>query len=127
VKKACAPTKSSGEHCPINDSVDAKKLGQAVESLASTIIEIIESRLRQFAEEGKLRQPDRLAGQPATCSVGWVDQKAVAEHLHISRRTLFDWMQRGKIPYMRIGNRPRFMLRDVDEALKRQYEVRARF
>ena len=109
----------------MNDNADAKKLGRAVENLASTIVEIIESRLRQFAEEGKLHHPDRMAGQ-STGSEGWVDQKTVAEHLHISRRTLYQWMQRGKIPYIRIGNRPRFILRDVDEALKRRYEVRAR-
>ena len=41
----------------MNNSADTKKLGQAVENLASTIIEIIESRLRQFAEEAKLLQP----------------------------------------------------------------------
>lgn len=110
----------------MNDSADAKKLGQAVENLASTIIEIIESRLRQFAEKGKLQPPDAMAG-PSTGSEGWVDMKAVAVHLHISRRTLYQWMQRGKIPYMRIGNRPRFILRDIDEALKRRYEIRARY
>jgi len=67
----------------MNDSADANKLGQAVENLASTIIEIIESRVRQFAEQGKLRPPDRMAGQSAG-SEGWVDMKAVAEHLQIT-------------------------------------------
>ena len=110
----------------MNDSTDAKKLGQAVENLASTIVEIIESRLRRLAEDGKLQPPNHMAGQ-STGSEGWVDQKTVAEHLHISRRTLYQWMQRGKIPYMRVGNRPRFILRDVDEALKRRYEVRGRY
>ena len=111
----------------MNDSADAKKLGQAVGNLANTIVEIIESRLRQWAEEGKLQPPDRVAGQSAvSVSEGWVDMKAVAEHLHISRRTLYQWMQRGKIPYMRIEDRPRLILPDVEEALKRRYEVRAR-
>lgn len=109
----------------MSESADVRKLGQSVENLASTIIEIIESRLKQFAEEEKLHLPDRMAGR-STGVEGWVDQKTVAEHLQISRRTLFDWMRRGKIPYMRIGNRPRFILRDVDEALRRRYEIRAR-
>ena len=45
----------------MNNCLDQKKLGQAVESLASTIIQIIESRLKHFAEEERLLQPERLA------------------------------------------------------------------
>jgi excisionase family DNA binding protein len=100
---------------PMNNSVDAKMLGQAVESLASTIIEIIDSRLRHFAEGAKLPQPERT-----TDSEGWVDQKAAAEHLKISRRTLYDWMQKGVIPHVRLGRGVRFRLSDVDEAMKRR-------
>src|SRR5215471_106383 len=99
----------------MNNSVDAKKLGQAVENLASTIIEIIESRPKQFAEEGKLLKPDYLATQ-RTESEGWVDQMVAAQHLKISRRTLYLWMQRGDIPYARLGRSVRFRLSDVDEA-----------
>ena len=104
----------------MNGSADAKKLGQAVENLASTIIEIIESRLRQLAEEGELLQPpERMAGH-STGSEGWVDQRAAAEHLQISRRTLYLWMQKGDIPYARLGRSVRFRLSDVDEAMKRR-------
>ena len=78
----------------MNNSVDAKKLGQAVESLASTIIELVESRLRQFAEAGTPHESDRMAGQRAAESEGWVDQKAAAEHLRISRGTLYHWLKR---------------------------------
>jgi excisionase family DNA binding protein len=104
----------------MNNSADAKKLGQAVESLASTIIEIIESRLSQFAEEGKLLQPQHLAAQSTTESEGWVGQKEAAAHLKISRRTLYDWMQKGVIPHIRLGRGVRFKLREVDEAMKRR-------
>ena len=104
----------------MNDSVDAKKLGQAVENLASTIIEIIESRLRHFAEEQKLLQPAHLAAQGTTESEGWVGQTQVAEHLRISRRTLYDWMQKGIIPHVPLGRGVRFRLSDVDEAMKRR-------
>ncbi len=45
----------------MSESADVRKLGQSVENLASTIIEIIESRLKQFAEEEKLHLPDRMA------------------------------------------------------------------
>lgn len=72
----------------MNHSVAAKNLGQAVENLASTIFEIIESRLRQFAEEGNSTQPDHPTLLRAAESEGWVDQKTAAEHLQISRRTL---------------------------------------
>jgi len=101
-------------------TIDAKKLGQAVESLASTIIEIIESRLRQFAKDGKRHQPDQPTFLGAVGSDGWVDQKAAAEHLKISRRTLYLWMQKGDIPYARLGRSVRFRLSDVDEAMKRR-------
>jgi len=104
----------------MNNSVDANKLGQAVESLASTIIEIIESRLRQFNDEGKRHQPDEPTFLRAVGSEGWVDQKAAAEHLKISRRTLYDWMQKGVIPHVRLGRGVRFKLSDVDEAMKRR-------
>ncbi len=105
----------------MNNSVDAKRLGQAVESLASTIIEIIDSRLRHFAEEAKLLQPEHLAKQRTPESEGWVDQKAAAEHLKISRRTLYDWMRKGVIPHVRLGRGVRFRLSDVDETMKRRY------
>jgi excisionase family DNA binding protein len=103
----------------MNNSVDAKTLGRAVESLASAIIEIIESRLRHFAEERKLLRADDFDTQ-RTESEGWVDQKAAAKHLKISRRTLYDWMQKGVIPYVRLGRSVRFRLSDVDEAMKRR-------
>jgi len=87
-----------------------------VESLASAIVEIIESRLSLLAEERKLPQP----AHRITEAEGWVDQKAVAEHLKISRRTLYDWMQKGVIPHVRLGRGVRFRLSDVDEAMKRR-------
>src|SRR5262245_13418299 len=104
----------------MNNSVDVKSLGRAVESLASTIIELLESRLRQFAEEGKLHRPDHQGTQPTSESESWVDQKGTAEHLQISRRTLYDWMQKGVIPHVRLGRSVRFRLSDVDEAMKRR-------
>jgi excisionase family DNA binding protein len=104
----------------MNNNVHAKMLGQAVESLASSIIEIIDSRLRHFAEEAKLAHSEHRVTQCTTDSEGWVDQKAAAEHLKISRRTLYDWMQKGVIPHFRIGRGVRFKLSDVDEAMKRR-------
>jgi excisionase family DNA binding protein len=100
-------------------NADAKKLGLAVESLAATIVEIIESRLREFAERERFPQPEHPAINRTEWE-GWVDQKAAAEHLKISRRTLYSWMQKGAIPHVRLGRGVRFRLSDVDEAMKRR-------
>jgi excisionase family DNA binding protein len=83
-------------------SADEQKLGQAVENLAATIVEVIGSRLRQLAERERLLQPEHLA-ERRTEWEGWVDQKTAAEHLKVSRRTLFNWMQKGVIPHVRLG------------------------
>jgi excisionase family DNA binding protein len=100
-------------------NADDRKLRQAVESLAATIVEIIESRLRHLAEREKLLQPEHLAKTRSEWE-GWVDQKTVVEHLKVSRRTLFNWMQKGEIPHVRLGRGLRFRLSDVDEAMKRR-------
>jgi excisionase family DNA binding protein len=104
----------------MNKSVDAKKLEQAVENLASTIMQVIVSKLRQLAEEEKLIRPEHQARDRTPESEGWVDQKGAAEHLKISRRTLYDWMHKGGIPHIRLGRSVRFRLSDVDEAMKRR-------
>jgi len=74
-------------------NADDQKLRQAVESLAATIVEIIDSRLRHLADREKLLQPEHVA-KDRTEWERWVDQKTVVEHLKVSRRTLFNWMQK---------------------------------
>jgi hypothetical protein len=56
----------------MSKSEDAKKLGQAVESLASTIIQIIETKVRLLAEQTMRLQAEQLAKQPTPESEGWV-------------------------------------------------------
>ena len=70
----------------MNKNEDEKRLGQAVESLASTIVGTIELKLRRIAEETKFLQPESAARQRLTESEGWAGQKEAAAHLKISRR-----------------------------------------
>ncbi len=57
---------------------------------------------------------------------GWVNKKRTAEHLGIGDRTLTDWMARRLIPYVRVGRKVIFNLREVDEHLKRR-EIQAKY
>lgn len=58
--------------------------------------------------------------------VGWVSKKRAAKHLGIGDRTLTDWMARRLIPYVRVGRKVIFNLREVDEHLKRR-EIQAKY
>jgi excisionase family DNA binding protein len=47
-------------------------------------------------------------------SAGLVNIKAVAEHLGISPRTIYDWTAAGKFPARRLGGAIRYDLDEVD-------------
>lgn len=50
----------------------------------------------------------------------YIDKKALATRLGLSRRTIDNWMQRG-LPHLKLGDRRvRFDLRDVEPWLQRQ-------
>jgi excisionase family DNA binding protein len=106
-------------HSNMNTSTDTKRLAHAVESLASTITEIIELKIQRFAEQVKLAQSLHQPTSSITAEA-WVGQKEAAEQLKISRRTLYDWMQKESVPYVRIGRGVRFKLSQVDEAMRRR-------
>jgi excisionase family DNA binding protein len=104
----------------MNEKPDAKRLAEALANVATTIIEIIDRKVRQLAESAKASEPLREGVTMLTPAEGWVDKKAAAEHLQISLSTLRNWMRKGLIPYVRIGRSVRFMLSAVDEAMKRR-------
>jgi excisionase family DNA binding protein len=50
-------------------------------------------------------------------SVSLLRKRELAEELAISKRTLDVWMQKGRIPFLKIGRSVRFRLPDVLEKL----------
>jgi len=51
-------------------------------------------------------------------SVGLLRKCELAEKLAISKRTLDIWMQKGRIPFLKVGRSVRFRLPDVLEKLQ---------
>ena len=51
-------------------------------------------------------------------SVGLLRKKELAQQLAISKRTLDVWMQKGRIPFLKVGRSVRFRLSDVLEKLQ---------
>ncbi len=47
-------------------------------------------------------------------------EKEVAEKLHISRRTLFEWRENGKLPYIKIGSKILYRQSDIQTSLEKQ-------
>ena len=50
-------------------------------------------------------------------SSGLLRKRELAEKLAISKRTLDVWMQKGRIPFLKVGRSVRFRLPDVLEKL----------
>ena len=58
--------------------------------------------------------------ETSTAASPYIDKKALANRLGLSRRTIDNWMQRG-LPHLNLGaRRVRFDLRDVEPWLQRQ-------
>jgi len=51
-------------------------------------------------------------------SVGLLRKRELAEKLAISKRTLDVWMQKGRIPFLKVGRSVRFRLPDVLKKLE---------
>jgi excisionase family DNA binding protein len=51
-------------------------------------------------------------------SAGLLRKRELAEKLAISKRTLDVWMQKGRIPFLKVGRSVRFRLPDVLEKLQ---------
>jgi excisionase family DNA binding protein len=104
----------------MNNPSDTKRLADAVANIAATIAEIIDARLKA-AMEARTGLPSEVASHKAI--EGWVKKADVAKHLNISRRTLDNWMAKGVIPYIRLGERRVFFkISEVDEAINRRFK-----
>lgn len=103
---------------------ETKRLADAVANIAATISEIIEARLKKSIET-HTGLPSALwpdAASPKAME-GWVRKKDVAKHLNISVRTVDNWMSKGVLPHIRLGERGVFFkLSEVDEAVNRRFK-----
>ena len=112
----------------MRNTSDIQRLAEAVANIATTITEIIESRIRETAAGAKAAEAAHGGINMLTPAEGWVGKKQAAEHFNVSPRTFFySWMKIGVIPYVRIGRSVRFKLSAVDEAMKRRLEVVTRY
>jgi len=94
-----------------------------VANIATTIMEIIDLKIREATVVAKAAGPVHGGINILTPTEGWVGKKAAAEHFNVSQRTFYSWMNNGVIPYVRIGRSVRFKLSAVDEAINRRRGV----
>jgi predicted site-specific integrase-resolvase len=57
--------------------------------------------------------------QPASQEEKFLTEKQLLTRLPISRRTAFNWIQKGKLPVVKIGRRKLYHWKSVEEALLR--------
>jgi excisionase family DNA binding protein len=82
-------------------------LAEAVAALAATITEIINGRRPETVVE--------RAAEP------FVTMAQLMERLRVSRRTIYTWMQKGYVPYIRVGRSLRFDWKLVSERLSARF------
>jgi excisionase family DNA binding protein len=97
----------------MSDIAETKRLAEAINSLASVIAEIITERVRRL-EEATDR---KLTDLPARASDPVLTKREMAVRFRVSGRTIDNWMNRGYLPYLKIGKAVRFRWSEVDRQL----------
>ncbi len=49
----------------------------------------------------------------------WLSVEEIAEHLGVSKESIYRWLERGKIPAHRVGKQWRFQTEEVNEWIRR--------
>ena len=107
----------------MDTKTETKKLADATANLAGTILEIIDARLKATLASRAGQFATLPESAPFKPQEGWVRKKELAKHLNVSLRTVDNWIRKGDIPYIRLGDRKNlFKLSEVDEALKRRFQ-----
>jgi excisionase family DNA binding protein len=110
----------------MNISPETERLQNALAELASAMIKIINDRVDQTLSGGNGigdgAENDRRSACPPRTGVGLVELTAdnqlvgkeeIAEMLGMTIRTVDNWMDRGLLPYFKIGRSVRFRKNDV--------------
>src|SRR5262249_40116113 len=114
---------------PMNHNSETRQLAESVTNLAKTITAFIESKIRELAPTPNTGADETANGGKSLLAPaeGWVGKKHVAQHFNVSVRTVDNWMNKGLIPYIRIGRSLRLKLSDVDEAMNRRVRIASRY
>jgi excisionase family DNA binding protein len=112
----------------MNNETEIQRLSDAVAAIASTISEIINTKLKMAIEMPNTT--DAVTGRQSLvqgATEGWVGLTEVMQHLKVCRRTVNTWMKKGWLPCIRIGRSVRFKLSQADEALNRRHGSQERW
>ncbi len=92
-------------------------MAEAVAALAATITEIINERLRELSAAATETPPAVVerAAEP------FITMAELVERVRVSRRTMYAWMQKGYVPYIRVGRSLRFDWKLVNERLSARF------
>lgn len=101
----------------MTNPADLKKLAMALEAFVATLVDVVESRVRESA---RTQTSDPIPRIQEPTSQPWINKRQAAEHCHVSVRTIDNWISKGVIPCVRIGRSLRFRACDLDEALMRR-------
>ena len=94
-----------------------RRLAEAVAGLAATITEIINERLREHSAAATTTAP-AVAERTAE---PFITMGELLERVRVSRRTMYAWMQKGYVPYIRVGRSLRFDWKLVNERLSARF------
>src|ERR1039458_2497154 len=97
-----------------------RRLAEAVVGLAAAITEIINERLREQSAAATTTAP-AVAERTAE---PFITMGELLERVRVSRRTMYAWMQKGYMPYIRVGRSLRFDWKLVNERLSARFGQR---
>jgi hypothetical protein len=78
---------------------DEKRLVEAAESFAGTILQILDGRMHAFEQNLLKHHTTATASAPDPL----LTKKQLAARLNIGLRTVTDWMSRRILPYIKLG------------------------
>ena len=109
-------------------ATEIRKLAEALARVATALTEIIEARLITPSKLPASPQVHPLpAESPRLESERWANKTELARHFQVSVRTVQNWMEGRRVPYIRIGRSVRFKISDVETALNRTVGVRTKW
>jgi excisionase family DNA binding protein len=96
----------------MNDNQETESLQKALAALAAAINKIISESVEHVLTEKQLVK-NLINGRESVSTGRILTKKQAAELLHITTRTVEDWMKRGLLPYLKIGRTVRFKEDDL--------------
>jgi excisionase family DNA binding protein len=91
-------------------------LADALTVLATTLTEILTEKLQAIGQETERKVALKTADAMLT-------KQEIAKHFGITERTVENWMDRGYVPFLRIGRNIRFSLADGQRHVETRHRV----